>query len=68
MHKLWSIVIWGLSKMAVRKKLLQKTKDLTKVEFDELVVSTCEEVAKKNWQRIVTANHKYLSNMLNESQ
>ena len=62
------IDVWGLSKMAVRKKLLMLDTDLTKAEFDELVVSTCEEVAKKHWKKIVTANHKYLAKMLKSKE
>ena len=56
--------VWGLAKMAVRKKLLQKTSDLTKAQFDKLVLESCEEVARKHWKKITTANHKYLAKML----
>ena len=54
--------------MAVRKKLLMQDTDLTKAQFDELVVSTCEEVAKKHWKKIVTANHKYLAKVLKSKE
>ena len=54
--------------MNFRKKLLQKTSDLTKAQFDKLVVESCEEVARKHWQKVQTANHKYLFKMLSSQQ
>jgi hypothetical protein len=52
--------------MAVRKKLLEKDNDLTKAQFDELVLETCKEVGKAHWKRLVTVNHKYVSKLLHE--
>lgn len=59
-------IIWGLAKQEVRKQLMARSteRDITKREFEKLVLTACEKVAGLHWKKVVAANHKYISSML----
>ena len=41
-----------------------RNKVLTKNQFDDLVLTCCNEVARKHWKNVINANHDYIASFL----
>lgn len=51
-----NLVMWGLGKTEMRKKMLGLTDNITRLEFAKLVQTTMEEVGAKHMDRVTRAN------------
>ena len=44
--------------------LRQDTVELTVEQFEDIVLSSCQDVADQHWRRLITANEGYIADCL----